>query len=316
MADVRQLQDRLSNGEIVVLDGAIGTEIERLGAPMDHDLWCAMALETHPQIVTEVHENFINAGADVITTNTFSSTRHAMEHAGNADRFEEWNVKATELAVEARDRLAGDRPIYIAGSVAHYGVWSEDFDMDRVTDNHRQQAKILADNGAELILLEMLGADADESARAVEAVSEAGLPVWVALSCMMRGEGGTVMLGSQESWEGDSYNIQEYKDFGSAIETIMGAGGSALLVMHSYIKTTVPALEVMKQHYDGPLGAYPNAGYWQRPNWTFTDQLKPEEFVSHAQEWVGAGAQIIGGCCGIGVDPIKAYADSHAAHVS
>ena len=62
------LTARLGKGEIIFLDGGIGTELERLGAPMDHDTWCAVALQTHPHLVKDVHRSYINAGADVIKT--------------------------------------------------------------------------------------------------------------------------------------------------------------------------------------------------------------------------------------------------------
>ena len=101
MTPNNDLTARLGKGEIIFLDGGIGTELERLGAPMDHDAWCAVALETHPHLVKDVHRSYINAGADVITANTYAATKIALRNAGIEDKFEEWTRLAVQLAKEA-----------------------------------------------------------------------------------------------------------------------------------------------------------------------------------------------------------------------
>jgi homocysteine S-methyltransferase len=83
-------------------------------------------------------------------------------------------------------------------------------------------------------------------------------------------------------------------------------GFSALLMMHSEIDVTKAAVEILHRQYTGPVGAYPNAGYWQRPEWVFVDQIPPNDYVNKASTWVAEGAQIIGGCCGIGPEHIRA----------
>src|SRR5215207_815215 len=110
------LQRRLDGGETVLLDGAMGTELERRGVPMDAVAWDA-ALLTHPATVREVHEDFIRAGADVITTNTFATARHVLEPAGMGERFRELNARAVALAKEARENAA-DGAVFIAGSIS------------------------------------------------------------------------------------------------------------------------------------------------------------------------------------------------------
>ncbi len=84
MSDLRQ---RLHGGEVVVLDGAMGTELEKRGVPMDDAAWSAAALVTHTDTVREVHEDYIRAGADIITTNTFATARHVLEPAGMGEQF-------------------------------------------------------------------------------------------------------------------------------------------------------------------------------------------------------------------------------------
>ena len=82
MADYQQLKGRIDNNEVIILDSAIGTELQRMGVPMHHNAWCAVAMETHPDTVRQLHVDNISAGAEVLTTNTFSSARHVLEAAG------------------------------------------------------------------------------------------------------------------------------------------------------------------------------------------------------------------------------------------
>ena len=80
-------------------------------------------------------------------------------------------------------------------------------------------------------------------------------------------------------------------------------------MMHSVRDLTGDAVRIMRETYSGPIGAYPNAGYWTRPNWTFVDRVSPEEYLADARTWIDAGAAIVGGCCGVGVEHIRALAE-------
>ncbi|MDP6772072.1 MAG: homocysteine S-methyltransferase family protein, partial [Anaerolineales bacterium] len=83
------------------MDGAIGSEIARLGGAMDSAAWCAVANKTHPDVVRQVHEEYIRAGADVVTANTFATNRHVLAGAGLADQAVMITARAVELAREA-----------------------------------------------------------------------------------------------------------------------------------------------------------------------------------------------------------------------
>ena len=85
----------------VILDGATGTELQRRGAPMDDDAWCAVATATHPDQLRAIHEDYIRAGADIVTANTFASARHLLERAGIGERTAELQRLAVRLAREA-----------------------------------------------------------------------------------------------------------------------------------------------------------------------------------------------------------------------
>ena len=171
------LDNKLSNKEIIVLDGATGSEIARLGAEMNSSAWCGVANKTHPDIVREVHEEYIRAGADVVTANTFSTSRHILASAGLADETVSINTRAVELAREAVHNVSPERPIAVAGSMSTMRAWipgtvspdprflptpEEEF------NNYQEVAHTLAKSGVDLILMEMMS-DIDRSSLAISA---------------------------------------------------------------------------------------------------------------------------------------------------
>lgn len=300
-----KLDTLINSTDPIILDGGIGTELERLGAPMDHEAWCAVALESHPQLVRDVHRSYIDAGADIITVNTYAATRHALTNGGIEENFTSWNKLAVQLARETLDASEVDRNILIAGSVSNFGHFKDQYTDTQLAPNFRDQAEILIENGVDFIILESLGAKTSTIVTALNAISEFGVPIWVAVSCAEDHDSGQLFLGIEES-RIDSHRPLAHQELGEAIDTIMDTAGSALLVMHSTVDTTLPALQLMQSHYDGLRGAYPNAGYWLRPEWAFVDQISPQNYLERARKWLDTGARIVGGCCGIGPDHIAA----------
>jgi len=303
-----KLDTLINSTDPIILDGGIGTELERLGAPMDHEAWCAVALESHPQLVRDVHRSYIDAGADIITVNTYAATRHALTNGGMEENFTSWNKLAVQLARETLDASEVDRNILIAGSVSNFGHFNDQYTDKQLAPNFRDQAEILIENGVDFIILESLGAKTSTIVTALNAISEFGVPIWVAVSCAEDHDSGQLFLGIEES-RIDSHRPLAHQELGEAIDTIMDTAGSALLVMHSTVDTTLPALQLMQSHYDGLRGAYPNAGYWLRPEWAFVDQISPQNYLERARKWLDTGARIVGGCCGIGPDHIAALSN-------
>ena len=117
MENYKYVQDKLNNGKIVILDGANGSELEKRGAEMDRAGWCGPASITHPKTLENIHKDYIAAGAEVITTNTFSSARHVLEYSTFKDQAVAINEKAMECAVSARNHFP-DRKVAIAGSLS------------------------------------------------------------------------------------------------------------------------------------------------------------------------------------------------------
>ena len=306
MPEYGELTNRLDEGEVLILDGATGSETERLGISAHDDVWCAMATETHPDIVREIHENYIKAGAEIITTNTFASVRNVLEGAGLGHKVDELNRRSAELAQEARDAV-GNGPVWIAGSVANFGTW-ESMDQDQVRANFARQAEVLAEAGVDLILLEMLGADAPLTVASIEESSKAGLPVWVALSCVNEEGSDQLTLGTQLASD-DAAMRYGTGTFGESAAEIKQAGGDVFLVFHSQVDVVREAIRQLQESVGGPVGVYPHCGEWKQPNWQFVNMISPEDYLEEAKAWVSDGAQIAGGCCGIGRDHMKLLGD-------
>lgn len=284
---------RLEDKDVVFLDGGTGTELEKRGVPMDEAAWCAAALATHPDVVRGVHEDYIRAGAEVIITNTFPAAKHVLQQSGMGDRFRELNGRAAELAREARENVA-EEPVYIAGSIAtfpsrlHRG---QDPDEREARKNYTEQAEVLAEAGVDLIALEMMR-DIEGTRYALEAAASTGLPVWLGFSCK-RADDGTLVL-----WEGRG-------TLADAFNELSMQGVTLISIMHTLTKDTIPALQEVKQHWEGPLGAYPHYGEFIMPHWQFIDTVSPEGFAAEARKWVEMGVQVVGGCCGIGPEHIR-----------
>jgi homocysteine S-methyltransferase len=291
------LDERLARGDVVILDGGTGTELERRGVPMDVQAWSATAIVSHPDVVRGVHEDYIRAGADVVITNTFATARCHLEAAGLGERVAEVNHRAVELARQARDRAAEGRDVWVAGSISTMAPGADPArrpSAARLREMLHEQAGILAVAGADLIVLEMMR-DIEYAAGAVDAARATGLPVWVGFSCRRAADGTVCMVGG----------IRDDLPFADVIGPVMTRGGSLLAVMHSKVEDTGPAIEVAKRHWKGPLAAYPESGAFEMPNWRFSDVISPEDFVIRAENWLRDGVQVLGGCCGLGPEHIR-----------
>jgi S-methylmethionine-dependent homocysteine/selenocysteine methylase len=183
MGIAQDLAERLAAGDVVVLDGAVSTELQRRGVPVDGVSWFGSANRAHLDAVQALHEDYIRAGAEVIIANTHSTSRAGLEPAGLGDKVEELNRRAVEAAIRARE-AAADRPVAIAGSISSFipaAMGSDDHTDLRGLSTFREQATILADAGVDLIALEMMDSTSYGVA-AVEAACETGLPVWLGMS--------------------------------------------------------------------------------------------------------------------------------------
>lgn len=287
-----EIAERLEAGEVVVLDGGTGTEIQRHGVAMDSDVWCAAANLTHADAVRAVHGDYVRAGAQIITANTYASSPLSFAHLGREDEIGPIDRAAVRLAREAVQETASS-PVAVAGSCSVMPpvacgtdrVPDLQWDPGRIRPLYEEKVAVLAEAGCDLIIMEMMR-DLEVSLWATEAAVATGLPVWVGMS-VERTESGDIVSFANHKW-----TLPELAG------GLMDTGAQAALVMHTEISTTGEAIELIKSVWDGPVGAYPEAGRFEMPTWVFKD-ITPGQFAAAALQWRDAGASILGGCCGI-----------------
>lgn len=294
------IKQRLENNDTIILDGAIGAELEKNGAKMHKDLWCGTCSIESPDLVKKVHEEYILAGADIITTNTYATTPIAMKQYGFNDQINDFNKKSVQLAKEAVKNSKKD--VAIAGSVSTFGSLYK-YGLEAMKPGFKEQLKILSSEGVDLIILEAMSSQADIVETIIECSLESKLPVWLSISCVIDDKTNKLMLGYNDTVDSDT-NV--YEDFETSINSFSKIHDGPILIAHSDIKVTGQAVKIAKKKFNGVLGAYPNRGHYEKPHWKFIDNITPSEYLENARSWVKNGAQIIGGCCGVGVEEIKA----------
>lgn len=288
-------QETLDHGNVLLIDGAMGTELQKRGVPMDKVAWSGAAVLTHPDTVRETHEDYIRAGARVIVTNTFGSTRQMLEPAGYGDQVEAVHRGAVNLARRARDNVA-DQSVAIAGSIS---TEPPAFDRNAFLPRekelaaYREAAGLLADAGVDLIALEMIN-DTTHASLAMRAALETGLPVWLGVGCKRRADGKIVSFDHADL------------ELVTILDELIPMGPTLVNIMHSAIDAVPSAIQLVRKRWAGPVGVYPESGYFTKPNWNFVDIISPADLAAEAIGWVAAGAQLLGGCCGTSPDHIRA----------
>jgi methionine synthase I (cobalamin-dependent) len=278
------LADIRGAGRIVVLDGAMGTELEASGVPMDSHAWSGLANLSHLDQVRRIHEDNIRAGADVVTTNTFMSGVGPMRRAGVADRFEEGVRSAVRAAQQAVEQTA-QRPVVIAGSLScrPWGVSEAPGKAGRLREDYARQVDLLAESGVDVIALEMV-TDPALAGPALEAARETGLPVWLGLSMRTAGNSYKTLPTIARARE--------------VAQTLISDQLDAVNIMHTDIDDVSDGLAMVRSLWDGQIGVYPHHGQWSAPNWTYLD-LEPGLLAQRAEAWIADGAGMLGGCCGL-----------------
>lgn len=292
---MKSIFDRLPDG-LILLDGGMGQELIKRKVSGQGALWSAKALFDNPAAVQGVHEDYIRAGADVITTNSYACIRNNFAPEGLLHRLGEMNELAAVLARQARDKVG--RKVLIAGSLGpQNGSYRPDLvgSYDETEALYREQAGFLAPH-VDLFICETMSCIREAHAAAVAAVST-GKPVWLSWSIDDSGE---ARLRSGES-------------IAAAWNDIDGLGVSGVLLNCSPPEAIGGVLPELVRLSDLPVGAYANAFTPIPEKWDFhgdasippsrTD-VTPQAYAEHAANWLAAGARIIGGCCEVGPDHI------------
>jgi len=281
---------------IVIIDGAMATELEARGADLNHSLWSAKLLKEDPQLIQQVHYDYLLAGADVVTTASYQASftgfaKQGYSHA-EAAAFMQLSV---QLALNARTALQEAFPERIkplvAASVGPYGASLADgseyrgnygVSIEQLKDFHRERMQLLSQSGADLLAFETI--PCKDEAEALIAVLEElpGVQAWISFSCK------------------DAAHVSSGEDFAACIELInhcpqiiaAGVNCTAPQYIESLIKIAVSVT-------DKYIIVYPNKGdIWDAASKCWIPAAENHQhFKSDAAVWYTAGARLIGGCC-------------------
>jgi homocysteine S-methyltransferase len=288
----------LETRNVVILDGALATELERRGADLHDPLWSAKLLLENPDLIRQVHYDYFAAGADVATTSSYQATIPGLMQRG-LDREQAATVLrlSVTLAQEARDgfwqteanREGRIRPV-IAASIGCYGAYLHDGSeyrgdygqsVQQLIDWHRPRLEILANSGADLLACETVPCLAEAEAL-VKLLSEFHhIHAWLSFSCQ------------------DERRLCHGEFFVDAVQL----GNESANIVAVGVNCTAP------RHIDGllasvadfarkPLLVYPNSGEtWSAANHCWRGTTTDAEWNGSAKRWHQAGARLIGGCC-------------------
>jgi S-methylmethionine-dependent homocysteine/selenocysteine methylase len=296
--------DRLQAGEVLIMDGATGSELQRRGVDVNRGsvegqigVWSAAANLDAPDVVRAIHEDYLKAGAEIIISNNFYTSRIMLNAIGKQDQWEEYTRRGGELACTARDAINPDA--YVAGGIA-----APDHGCD-LYEQFAEQSCVLATTGVDLMLAEYMAGDSvivdpiSDCVTAVDACAESGLPVMLGV-CRVS-ERGTMYDGTS---------------FDALISALEGHPVAAICLMCSYPQDITGSLPRLRDAYSGPIGAYAHLEYNENPKFGSSPDepfftlgqgaYTPERYAEAAVGWKETGAQIIGGCCATTPDYIRA----------
>jgi 5-methyltetrahydrofolate--homocysteine methyltransferase len=273
------LLERLKTGKVLVSDGATGTNLQQVG--MERGKSAEDWVLENPQAIMDLETQFIEAGSDIILTCTFGATRLRLAASGLADKVNEINQKAVALAKQA----IAERDVLLAGSIGPTGSMLQPLGPLSVEDaqaTFSEQAKLLVDGGVDLLVIETQF-DLVEARAAIEAVrSLSDLPLVVSFSY---DRGKRTMMG---------VSAKSMLEMTSAFDVgVLGINCGRNL------DENLAVLKELRSLSDKPIWFKPNAGLPEiNAEGKTVYKVTPEMMGIAAWEWILAGANIIGGCCG------------------
>jgi S-methylmethionine-dependent homocysteine/selenocysteine methylase len=300
-AEYRQLpaswSSRLGAGAPVLLDGALGTELERRGVPSSLPLWSTQALLEAPDTVSAIHREYALAGAEVLTAGTFRTQQRTLARAGDAGLEGEAAALTRHAVLLARRAAeAAPRTCWVAGSAPPLeDCYRPDLVPadDVAAAEHREHIAHLVEAGIDVIAVETMNC-VREARIAARAAADSGVPFWVSFVCDP-----DALLLSGESLR-------------AAIDAVRDAGPTAVGVNCVPPSAVAGCLPVLRSCGIDFL-VYANLGMPEEDG-SRSEEQGPTEFAGEVDRWTAAGARMVGGCCGTRPDHIRAVADALTAH--
>lgn len=284
---------RLSRNRPLLLDGGLGKELRFRGVEVPRTIWSTAALMTDPEVVKQIHLDYISAGADIITANTYGIIRTELAKEGIEERFPLLNTLAAELAQQARD-LAG-KEVLIAGSLPPLrGSYRPDLvgPSEEIELLYREQAALLAPY-VDLFLCETMSSSV-EGRSCARAAAETGKPVWVAWSLH----------------EDQTGNLRSGESIAAAARALDGIPVDGVLANCCAPESITESLVQLSEVGCAWFGGYANTFAPIPADWVLDgekktdglldcrEDLSPEQYGDFVLAWLNAGATAVGGCCG------------------
>ncbi|MFK7996706.1 MAG: homocysteine S-methyltransferase family protein [Granulosicoccus sp.] len=283
--------------KVTLLDGGLGQELLRRSKRAPTPLWSADVMLKEPELVRDLHVDYIRSGASILTLNTYSATPERLQRENAGEHLQPIHQSAMSVAKEAID-IADLHPVSIAGCLPPLvASYRPDLSLpENVTLETYRRLVELQSPAADLFLCETM-ASIDEARLAATAALESGKPVWLAMSVK----------------DDQPDQLRSGENLADALTVLGPLGLDAILLNCSHpeaIEAAWPQLQGLPQR----IGAYANAFVSVdalQPGGT-VDVLKarkdlgPEQYARHAVSWVNNGASIVGGCCEVGPAHIKA----------
>ena len=289
------IEERLARQDVIVLDGAFATELEARGFSVNDALWSAKALFERPDLVREVHLDYLRAGADVVTSASYQATVEGfMKRGFSKEEAAALIQKSIQLAQEARDlylaeREGNGRVPFVAASVGPYGAYLADgseyrgdygIDEDALVAFHAERLALLAEEKPDLLACETLPCLVEARAiiRALRE-REIRIPAWFSFSCR------------------DAAHISDGMEIAVCarwLDTVPEAAAIGLnCTAPQYVESLIGEI---RRETTKPIVVYPNSG----ETYDASDKSwhgAAEDFGTIARRWRTAGARLIGGCC-------------------
>lgn len=299
----------LDHQPVLVIDGALATELERRGCDLKDDLWSARILLEQPEMIRQVHLDYFKAGADCVITASYQATvegfaRHGLREQEALDLIQ----LSVHLARQARDEFWSEAPNrtgrpkpFVAASVGPYGAFLADGSEYRgnyglsekdLMDFHRPRMKALIEAGADMLACETIPTVVEARAIARLLKEFPGITAWVSFSTR------------------DEEHISEGQVFADCVKQLEDHAQITAIGVNCTSPAYIPALvRAAKQVTQKPILAYPNSGEKydaSRNEWDGKPVL--DSFGEKARAWYDAGARLIGGCCRTTPEDIRAIA--------